>query len=71
MKESICIMLKSYPFEDSLEIQIAAHLLCQAIQCSFSVFLPVTKMRSAREFVAHSIAKSFACRAGNRLTGSF
>jgi hypothetical protein len=51
MKESIRVILKSYPFKDSLEVEGTAHLPCQAVQCLFPVLLPVTTIRSWREFV--------------------
>jgi hypothetical protein len=51
MKESTDVILKSYPFEDSFEVESAAHFPRQAVQRPLSVFLPVTKIRSRREFV--------------------
>ena len=54
MKESIHSILKSDPFEDSLEVQGAAYLTRQAIQGPFSVLPPVTKIRGGREFVEGS-----------------
>src|SRR5207248_10370844 len=54
MKESIHFILKSGPFEDSLEVQGAAYLPHQAIQSPLSVLPPVTKLRGGCELVEGS-----------------